>query len=118
MSPEDLWVRYGICCGLSLVLALRVASAPAISGLECFWGVALTELDAAHVALLFRSNQKLGQPEGKPQNMGCCLLLGVATQHPVPPAPGRGGTGEGSLGLSGLEKTSFRFALLHLQLHS
>ena len=23
---------------------------PAISGLECFWGVALTELDAAHVA--------------------------------------------------------------------
>ena len=50
MSPEDLWVRYGVCCGLSLVLALRLASAPAISGLECFWAVALTELDAAHVA--------------------------------------------------------------------
>ena len=56
------------------------------------------------VALLCRSSQKLGQPKGQPQNMGCFLLLGVSTQHPVPPAPRRGGTGEGSLGLSGLEK--------------
>ena len=33
MSPEDLWVPYGICCGLSIVLALRGASAPTTSGL-------------------------------------------------------------------------------------
>ena len=61
------------------------------------------------VALLCRSTRKLGQPKGKPQNMGCCLLLGVSTQHLVPPAPRTGGTGEGSLGLSGLEKNKFSF---------
>ena len=97
MSPEDLWVRYGICCGFSLVLALRVASAPTISGL---WRSSVGRL------------KNLVSQRGMLPTPGCF-------NNTVPPAPRRGGTGEGSQGLSGLEKkTSFRFALLHLQLHS
>ena len=113
--------RVVLRCGL-LALGTGV---PRASGLGAWEAVEIGRRAAAWlylgppkaVALLCRSSQKLDQPKGKPQNIGCCLLLGVSTQHPVPPAPRRGGTGEGSVGLSGLEKTSFRFAL-HLQLHS
>ena len=70
------------------MLTLRVASAPAISGLECFWSVALTELDGAHIAWALPS----ADPAGVVTRHAMLLPLCFAGSGALACAPGPNAT--------------------------